>query len=179
MAEMGRQAEAAMGGDEGALASIKARLFGDSQAGGEHIGHMAELVSSGRQEGPGWTNYVPYGAPNQDPTALVGWRPDIAKFYRDIVYPEQPKIHELRDDMVGRRAGDDPIQFNPFIDSITSKIRTAAESGMDGPVDIWGHQRRQDIILKMLHSSLGHTEGHPQAMWIGGTIPIALGTSIL
>ena len=138
MAEMGRQAEAAMGGDEGALASIKARLFGDAQSSGEAIGHMTELVSSGRQEGPGWANYVPYGAPNQDPTALVGWRPDIAKFYRDIIYPEHGKIHDLRGDMVGRRNADDPIQFNPFIDSISSKIRTAAESGEDGPVDIWG-----------------------------------------
>ena len=40
--------------------------------------------------------------------------------------------------MVGRRNADDPIQFNPFIDSISSKIRTAAESGEDGPVAIWG-----------------------------------------
>ena len=138
-ADLGRHAEKAMNGDVNSLNSIKARLFGSSAAGGEHPGELAILASSGSTEiSGGWQGYIPYGGNSSaSPHSVVGWKPEVAKWYRDNVLPEHDVIHSARDKIVGGRGGQDPLQLNPYIDTTTPRIVSAASAGEDGPVDIY------------------------------------------
>ena len=144
-ADMGEKAKLAMEGDAGALNTIKARLFGGSAAGGEHAGELIKLASSGGTEATGgWQGYVPYGTdPSRIGHSVVGWEPPVAAWYRREMLGEgegkrneHVEIHQSRDEIVGRREDEDPLQGNPFVDTTTSRMRTAAESGIDGPIDL-------------------------------------------
>jgi hypothetical protein len=153
-ADMGEKAKAAMGGDAGALATIKARLFGDSAAGGEHAGELIKLASSGGTETTGgWQGYVPYGTdPSRIGHSVVGWEPEVAAWYRKEMLGEgegkrneHVEIHKSRDEIVGRREDLDPLQGNPFVDTTTPRmtptladgsINVSAIQGDEGPVDL-------------------------------------------
>ena len=153
-AEGRRNAEAAMKGDAGALASIKARLFGDSAAGGENAGELFKMASSGGTEiTSGWQGYAPYGTPQSErPHHVIGWPKEVSDWYRDTFLTEeggkpnlQSTIHSTRDQIVGRREAQDPLQLSPFVDTTTPRmtpllpdgsINLSAVQGMDGPVDL-------------------------------------------
>ena len=139
-AELGRHAEAAMNGDAGALASIKARLFGDSAAGGEHPGELIKLAVSGEpQITSGWQGSIPYGHKDEAnyPHHVVQWKPEVQKWYRENVLGEHKIIHSTRDKIVGGRSAEDPLQLNPYIDTTTSRVVPPQQAGADGPVNIY------------------------------------------
>ena len=139
-ADLGKHAEAAMNGDAGALASIKARLFGDSSAGGEHAGELIKLAISGEpQITSGWQGSIPYGhkhAANY-PHHVQQWKPEVQKWYRENILEEHGTIHSTRDKIVGGRSAEDPLQLNPYIDTITPRIVSGSNVGEDGPVDVY------------------------------------------